>query len=43
VQLVEAEKREYAKALTKVRDVCKEISFAAGMLRDALAKCRKIK
>jgi hypothetical protein len=43
VQLVKAEKREYTKVLMKVRDVCKEISFAAGMLRDALAKGREMK
>ena len=42
-QMVEAKKRERAEALKKVKDLCKEFGFIAGMLKGALAEDRKTK
>jgi hypothetical protein len=36
--MVEAKKRERADALKKVKELCKEFGFTAGMLKGALAK-----
>ena len=43
IQMVEVKKRERAEALKKVRELCKEFGFTAGMLKDYLAKGRKQK
>ena len=40
-QMVEAEKSEHAVALKKVKEVCREFGFRAGMLKSALAEGRK--
>ena len=40
-QRVEAKKNECANALKKVKRLCKELSFTAGMLKDALSEGRK--
>lgn len=40
VQMEEAKKRERAKALKKVKQLCKEFGFTAGMLQGVLAKGR---
>lgn len=42
-QMDEAKKRERAEALKKVKELCKEFSFTAGMLKGALAEGRKPK
>ncbi|HJN02519.1 MAG TPA: hypothetical protein QF836_05665 [Nitrospinota bacterium] len=42
-QMVEAKKRERAEALKKVKEICREFSFTAGMLKGALAEGRKKK
>ena len=42
-QMVEAKKRERAEALKKVKELCKEFGFSAGMLKGALAEDRKTK
>jgi hypothetical protein len=42
-QIVEAKKRERAEALKKVKEVCKEFGFTAGVLKGALAEGRKKK
>ncbi|HHZ64752.1 MAG TPA: hypothetical protein EYN51_04510 [Flavobacteriales bacterium] len=42
-QMVEAKKRERAEALKKVKELCKEFGFTAGMLKGALAEGRKKK
>ena len=39
-QMVEAKKNERANALKEVKCLCKELGFAAGMLKGALAKGR---
>lgn len=36
--MVEAKKRERAEALNKVKELCKEFGFTAGMLKNALAE-----
>ncbi len=40
-QMVEAKKRERAEALKKVKELCREFGFTAGMLKGALADGRK--
>jgi hypothetical protein len=40
-QMVEAKKNESADALKKVKRLCKEFGFTAGMLKGALAEGRK--
>ena len=40
-QMVEAKQNERASALKKVKRLCKEFGFTAGMLKGALAKGRK--
>ncbi len=40
-EMVEAKKRERSEALKKVRSLCKEFGFTAGMLKGALASGRK--
>ena len=40
-QMIEAKKRERAQALKKVKKLCKEFRFTAGMLQDVLARGRK--
>ena len=42
-QIVEAKKRERAEALKKVKELCKEFGFTAGVLKGALAEGRKKK
>ena len=42
-QMVEAKKRERTEALKKVKELCKEFGFTAGMLKGALAEGRKKK
>lgn len=42
-QMVEAKKRERAEALKKVKELCREFGFTAGMLKGALAEGRKKK
>ena len=42
-QMAEAKKRERAAALKKVKELCKEFGFTAGMLKGALAEGRKKK
>ena len=42
-QMVEAKKRERAEAFKKVKELCKEFGFTAGMLKRALAEGRKKK
>jgi DNA-binding protein H-NS len=42
-QMVEVKKRERAEALKKVKELCKEFGFTAGMLKGALAEGRKKK
>jgi DNA-binding protein H-NS len=37
-QVVEEKKRERAKALKKVKGLCKEFGFTTGMLKDPLAE-----
>ena len=39
-QMEEAKKRERAEALKKVKQLCKEFGFTAGMLQGVLAKGR---
>ena len=39
-QMEEAKKRERAEALKKVKHLCKEFGFTAGMLQGVLAKGR---
>ena len=39
-QMEEAKKRERAEALKKVKLLCKEFGFTAGMLQGVLARCR---
>ena len=39
-QMEQAKKRERAEALKKVKQLCKEFGFTAGMLQDVLAKGR---
>ena len=41
--MVEAKKRERAEALKKLKELCKEFGFTAGMLKGALAEVRKKK
>ena len=40
-QMVEAKKNEGTVALEKVKELCKEFGFTAGMLKGALAEGRK--
>ena len=40
-EMTAARKRERVDALKKVRDLCKEFSFTAGMLKGFLAEGRK--
>ena len=42
-QLAEAKKRERAEAPKKVKELCKEFGFTAGMLKGALAEGRQKK
>ena len=42
-QMVEAKKNERANALKEVKRICKEFSFTAGILNEALAKGRSVK
>jgi len=42
-QMVEANKPERAEALKKVKELCKEFSLTAGMLKSALAEGGKKK
>ena len=42
-QMVEAKKCERAEALKKVKELCKEFGFIAGMLKGALAEDSKTK
>ena len=42
-QIVEAKKSERTVALKKVKELCKEFEFTAGMLKGALAEGRKKK
>jgi len=42
-QMVEAKKNERANALKKVKRLCKEFGFTAGMLKGSLAEGRKPK
>lgn len=42
-QMVEAKKNERTDALKKVKELCKEFRFTAGMLKGALAEGRKKK
>lgn len=42
-QMVEAKKRERAESLKKVKELCKEFGFTAGMLMGSLAEGRKKK
>ena len=39
--MVETKKSESANALKKVKRLCKEFGFTAGMLKDSLAEGRK--
>ena len=41
-QMEEAKKRERAEALKKVKQLCKEFGFTAGMLKGSRAEGRKI-
>ena len=41
-QMEEAKKRERAEALKKVKQLCKEFGFTAGMLQGVLAKSRNL-
>jgi uncharacterized membrane protein (DUF106 family) len=40
-QMIEAKKNERTIALKKVKDLCKEFGFTAGMLKGALTEGRK--
>jgi len=40
-QMVEAKKNERTAALKKVKELCKEFGFTAGMLKGSLAEGRK--
>jgi len=40
-QMAEAKKNERTNALKKVKELCKEFDFTAGMLKGSLAKGRK--
>ena len=40
-QMAEAKKNERTVALKKVKELCKEFGFTAGMLKGALAEGRK--
>ena len=42
-QMAEAKKNERTVALKKVKELCKEFGFAAGMLKGVLAEGRKMK
>ena len=42
-QMAEAKKNERTVALKKVKELCKEFGFTAGMLKSALAEGRKHK
>ena len=42
-QMVEAKKNERTDALKKVKELCKEFGFTAGMLKGALTEGRKKK
>jgi len=42
-QVTEAKKNERTDALKKVKELCKEFGFTAGMLKGALAEGRKMK
>ena len=42
-QMAEAKKKERTIALKKVKELCKEFGFTAGMLKGALAEGRKKK
>ena len=42
-QMVEAKKRERAEPLKKVKELCREFGFTAGMLKGALAEGRRKK
>jgi len=42
-ELVAAKERERKEALKKVRELCKEFGFTAGMLKGCLAEGRKAK
>tara|TARA_B110000977_G_scaffold187337_1_gene254314 strand:+ start:450 stop:623 length:174 start_codon:yes stop_codon:yes gene_type:complete len=42
-QMAEAKKNERTVALKKVKELCKEFGFTAGMLKGALAEGRKKK
>lgn len=42
-QMVEAKKNERTDALKKVKELCKEFGFTAGMLKGSLAEGRKKK
>ena len=42
-QMLEAKKSERMIALKKIKELCKEIGFTAGILKCALAECRKLK
>jgi DNA-binding protein H-NS len=42
-ELAEAKERERKDALIKVRELCKEFGFTAGMLKGCLAEGRKTK
>ena len=43
MKMAEAKKRERAGALKKVKELCREFGFRAGMLKGALAEGRKLK
>ena len=40
-EMAEAKKRERAEALKKLKELCKEFGFTAGMLKGALAEGRR--
>ena len=42
-QMVEAKKNERTVAMKKVKELCNEFAFTAGMLKGSLAEDRKIK
>ena len=42
-QMAEAKKNERTVALKKVKELCKEFGFTAGMLKGVLAEGRKMK